>query len=421
MYAVAAEGHCPSIHVESLYIQLIPRPSRQHPVPTVLITDPTQRAALAAARSLGAAGWTVRTIGAARGLAGVSRYTRTHHRIGVDDEADPHRFRLVVTAAVRAAGIDLILPVTDRASRALLGRDEELGSRVAGPSYEAYLRASDKALLLDAARSCDITVPRQYALEGPDDPLPPLPDGAVVKPAHSSIEVDGRHRSTSVSFADTEASLRACITRYVPEAFPLLIQERIVGEGVGVFLLRLCGSTRLVFGHRRLREKPPAGGVSTYREAIDPPRELVQRCEQLLDQIGYAGAAMVEFKYDPARERYVLMEINARLWGSVQLAVDAGVDFPLALAESALGLPLSAARACKPGVRTIWELGELDHALAMIRYSPTELHLPPGSRSGIRPAVRAITDHRAGDRLEVFRANDPLPFGAELLRWLGRR
>jgi protein-tyrosine-phosphatase len=45
---------------------------------------------------------------------------------------------------------------------------------------------------------------------------------------------------------------------------------------------------------------------------------------------------MVEFKLD-AGGRYWLMEINPRLWGSLAISVDAGVNFPLGLLQIACG------------------------------------------------------------------------------------
>jgi protein-tyrosine-phosphatase len=45
---------------------------------------------------------------------------------------------------------------------------------------------------------------------------------------------------------------------------------------------------------------------------------------------------MVEFKMDTAG-RYWLMEINPRLWGSLALSIDAGVNFPLGLLQIARG------------------------------------------------------------------------------------
>ena len=83
---------------------------------------------------------------------------------------------------------------------------------------------------------------------------------------------------------------------------------------------------RAVFAHRRLREKPPSGGVSVYRESVAPDPSLVARAAALLAGLGWRGVAMVEMKTDARTGTPYLMEVNGRFWGSLQLAVDAGVD-----------------------------------------------------------------------------------------------
>ncbi len=391
-------------------------------MPTILLTDPEQRAALAAARSLGRHGWRVVTLGVSRGLAGASRAVQRHYPLHPDDAANAPRLCAAVAEVVRREGVHVVVPVTDAASRALLGAP--VGATVAGPTALAYARASDKEALLETAARCGIRVPRQTVLSARavGREVAPCPPGAVVvKPARSVVEVHGQSRALGVRFVPDAAQLESVLASYPEEAYPLLVQERTMGDGVGVFLLRSGGVTQLRFAHRRLREKPPAGGVSTYREAIAPPPTLLAQCEQLLDALAYSGPAMIEFKQDARTGEYVLMEINARLWGSLQLAIDAGVDFPVALVQLALGESITPPRLVAVGTRTVWELGELDHALALLRRTRAQLHAPDTMAVGALAALRALVDHRWHDRPEVFRWSDPIPFVAELLRWIRGR
>jgi hypothetical protein len=46
---------------------------------------------------------------------------------------------------------------------------------------------------------------------------------------------------------------------------------------------------------------------------------------------------MLEFKQDSRTGRPFLMEVNGRFWGSLQLALDAGVDFPYFVFQLAIG------------------------------------------------------------------------------------
>ncbi len=364
------------------------------------------------------------TIGASRGLAGVSRFVADAHVVPSGALVEPARYRQLVRELVHREHVSCVVPITDRASRTLLGNAEFLGCPVAGATVEAYTRASDKAHVLAVAEGCGIRVPRQIELRTPSDTLPAelTQQGAcVVKPANSVVEINGITTSTSVRYAAGGDSLPRVLASYPEQAYPLLLQERIIGDGVGVFLLRVAGRTLLHFGHRRLREKPPAGGVSTYREAVAPSEELLARCEALLDALDYSGPAMVEFKRERSSGEHVLMEINARLWGSLQLAIDAGLDFPSAIVALALGQAPPASVIHGGGQRSVWELGEVDHALALARRSRAELHAPPDMQIGLGAAIRALADHRWSDRPEVFRWSDPMPFAAELARWVQRR
>lgn len=386
----------------------------------VLVTDPLQRAALSCARALGRAGHVVVTIGARRGLAGVSRFTARHIGLPAESDNDPVRFVEAVRAAVAANDIDVVVPITDAASRTLLPAAGYVGCRVAGPDAAAYSRASDKALLMELAPACGLRVPAQVVLQHPREAFEIGALGfeaGIVKPARSVVQVAGQLVRVGVRYASTPWELAAAVSGYPAEAFPLLVQERCEGEGRGVFLLRASGRTLLAAGHRRLREKPPSGGVSTYREAVLPPEPLLDRCEQLLDALGYSGPAMVEFKGDLDAGPPALMEINARLWGSVQLAVAAGINFPLGLVQWCMGDEPSPG-VLAVGTRCYWEWGEIDHALALWRQSPEVLHLPPGTPTGLRAALRVLVGHRAGDQCEVLDTGDPAPFIAESLGWI---
>lgn len=389
----------------------------------ILVTDPEQRAALAAVRAFGSRGWRVGTIGETRGLAGVSKFARWHVALPPGVRSDSAAYAAQVAKAVAPHEVDVVIPVTDLACRALLGAEACVGAPIAGPPRAAYLAASDKAGVLQRAAVCGIRVPRQHTLVDPSSAIPAhFTDGwVVVKPAQSVVEVGGSMVSTTVRYAEGRGALEALVASYPAAAYPLMLQERIIGDGEGVFLFRHHRRTHLLFGHRRLREKPPAGGVSTYRESVTPPAELVAKCEALLDGLEYSGAAMIEFKRDAATGEHVLMEINARLWGSVQLAIDAGFDFPSAIVQSSLGHPIDTGAVGRVGVRSVWELGELDHMWALLRRSPQELQLPPGETAGLPGAFKALVSRRLNDHPEVFRWNDPMPFVAELSRWVRGR
>lgn len=384
----------------------------------VLVTDGGERAALAVVRALAAAGHHVRVVSpSGRSLAGASRGCAGEDAVP-DALAEPARFAAGVGALCARHRVDALLPVTEGAALALLpDAARPPGVVVPLPPLEVFRAACDKAHVLRAAARAGLAVPRQEVLAAPGDPLPALRFPVVVKATRSVVEDGAGREKTGVRHAADEAALRAAVAATPASAFPLLVQERVTGPGTGIFLLRWDGRTRAVFAHRRLREKPPSGGVSVYRESVAPDPALVARATELLRALAWQGVAMVELKVCAATGVAYVMEVNGRFWGSLQLAADAGVNFPALLVDAAFGAPPAPPPPWRPGVRSRWEWGEVDHLLARLRRSPAALHLPPDAPGRARALLHFLVPHPM-DRTEVFRWSDPRPALRETAAWL---
>jgi predicted ATP-grasp superfamily ATP-dependent carboligase len=160
--------------------------------------------------------------------------------------------------------------------------------------------------------------------------------------------------------------------------------------------------------------------VSVYRESVAVDPALLGKAQALLERFGWEGVAMVEFKVDRASGVPYLMEINPRFWGSLQLAVDAGVDFPRLLVEAALGMDPTGPDRYRTGVRSRWWWGDVDQMIARLRKSAVSLDLPPdapGTGAVLRDFLRLW---RPGDRSEVLRLDDLRPFLRETRFWFRR-
>lgn len=387
----------------------------------VFVTDGEQRAALAVVRALGRAGHRVIVCSARRRcLAGASRYASSSF-VTPDPRRDASGFRASI--AQRAGGA-LAIPITDAAALALLAPGEDLASvTIPMPPLEVYRAVADKACVLEAARGVGICAPEQQVLRSETEAKgigARVSFPVVVKPSRPVVPyVDDRH-TAGVRYAANEDALLATLRRYPRAAYPLLLQQRIVGRGVGIFLLRWGGRTLASFAHRRIREKPPTGGVSVNRESIPADPDLVARSTALLDRFRWRGVAMVEYKLDALSGTPYLMEINGRFWGSLQLAVDAGVDFPNLLVTAALGQDVVPVTSYRVGVRVRWEWGEVDHLLARLRRRKHLNSLPPDAPSRWRTVRDFLAWHR-GDHPEVLRWDDPRPFLRETIDWFRGR
>ena len=389
----------------------------------VLVTDADQRAALAVVRSLGRAGHRVLVGGSRRrSLAGASRYCSA--RIVLPDPmAEPGKFADEVITAVERNDVDTLVPISEAAMLALLPQRSLLGKcLVPFSDLPTFQRVCDKAEVLRVAAEEGIAIPIQVVLEDPGAPLPSAipPFPLVLKPSRSVATVDGARSKHAVHHVADRGALDEALSVLPPSAYPLILQQRVVGPGTGIFLLVWDERVRAVFAHRRLREKPPAGGVSVYRESIAADPALVERSRRLLARLNWQGVAMVEYKLDSSTGTPYLMEINGRFWGSLQLAIDAGVDFPRLLLEVSLGGGPPSPPAWTTGIRSRWWWGDVDHLLAMFRRSPTALALPPGHRGRWATLLDFLVP-RAANRNETLQLDDPKPFFIETLEWLHGR
>lgn len=384
---------------------------------TVLVLDGDQRSALATVRSLGRAGLKVLVGGEKQtSLAGVSRYA-LKQLVYPSPSHGPQQFLEVIETLVRSHGVGVVLPVTEVTTQLLAAQPDALaGAAHALPTLQAFETLSDKALLVARAKELGVPVPRTRIVTEPAAARAAanaMGFPVVVKPARSRVLTAGAWRSLSVKVADSPESLaRALAVIPVSNACPVLLQERVGGFGAGVFVFTDGGESKACFAHRRLRERPPTGGVSVLSESVAIDPAMGRYAESLVEAPGWRGAAMVEFKIAEDGTPY-LMEINARPWGSLQLAVDAGLDIPLMLYRQALGLPVDYSAGYRQGARLRWLLGDLDRLYLIAKNRPKEFSL-------FRECLAFLNPGWPRTRYEVNRFGDMGPFFHELRGYVRR-
>jgi predicted ATP-grasp superfamily ATP-dependent carboligase len=332
----------------------------------ILVTDGDARAALAVTRALGRGGHEV-WVGAPRqpSLAQTSRYC-ARGVVYPDPARQPSAFVEALAGIAADGAIDVLLPVTEITTLLVTGARTRFEPRCQVPfaSAAAIDTASNKADLLARAVRLGVPIPRTTVLDAPDAPIDPaLAFPLVIKPHRSRVLTPDGWIAGAVSHAADRAGLERDVASRPRALFPLLLQERIVGPGLGVFACYDRGRPCALFSHRRLREKPPEGGVSVLCESTAVPPVAGELAQRILGDLGWHGVAMVEFKQDDRDGTPRLMEINARFWGSLQLAIDAGVDFPGLLVALVTGTAPETPPPYRIGVRSRWFWGDVDATL----------------------------------------------------------
>lgn len=389
----------------------------------VLVLDGRQRSTLAAVRSLGRAGIEV-TVGEDRipCLASRSKYAAGTLEY-TSPATDPGLFIADVTRELERREYDMLLPMTDITMSLVVDNYDNLSNLVKIPiaGKSDYLKAIDKTEIIRVSQDLGIPVPKTHFIGSISDLYNIREDlsfPAVIKPGQSKYLTSDGWISVGVDYAFDFDELIRKMDNYKKLPSLPMIQERISGPGIGAFLLFNRGVEKAIFFHRRIREKPPSGGVSVLRESIDPDPAIKEYSIRLLKALNWHGVAMVEFKIDQRDNAPKVMEINARFWGSLQLAIDSGIDFPYMLYKITSTGDVAPAFDYKVGIKTRWLLGDLDHLLIRLFKSNSRLNLPPGSKSRIATLVDFLKFYQPGMRNEILKLSDPGPFLRELREWI---
>ena len=383
---------------------------------TVLVLDAEQRSALAATRSLGQAGAVVHVASChAEPLAAASHWAAVSLRTP-DPAVDVAAYVQCITDHAARHNLDFILPMTDASTMAMLAAAAlPAGCQLLCPPQAAYEQVTDKARLLQLAQQLGVPAPRTLMAtdaHGISAAAGQLGYPLVLKPARSRYSHDGRIASTGVRVVQDQNQLQALLPHLDwLSHMSCLVQEFIPGHGAGVFALYGRSGPLAWFAHRRLREKPPAGGVSVLSESANVDPLLQHYAQLLLNAAQWRGPAMVEYRISTDGKPY-LMEINGRYWGSLQLAVDAGVDFPILWLREGQGQEALPLPVVKAGTRLRWLLGDVDNLIIQWR-SPAGI-----ARKLAALAAFALTFVDPRSRQEIFRWSDRRPAGLELRAWL---
>ncbi len=384
----------------------------------VLVTGCDQITPLSVIRSLGRRGIKVLAAGAqSRSIGFYSRYaTRTW--VYPSQFKDKRGFIQSIIQAVQQHQINLIFPASEST---LVVLDEfrseiERHTRLAAPSSEAIECAIDKVRTYDLAEKIGIPVPKTVCVHSVPEAVRAAKEiGYPVILKRRGICLYKKLRSNldlKVAYIPSEEALVAMLAQTSKDNdFPIM-QEYCRGIGICVSAV-MDGNTPLcLFQYERTRENPITGGVSTSRESMPLHPKLRDHTVNLLRAMQYKGVAMVEFKYDSARDRFTLMEVNPRIQTSTALALHAGADIPYIIYSLFAHERRITADSYRAGVkctRLSLDLETVENYLRGVTQraflTGEREHLP--SRWSV--AIDFLKDLRPSVRGDVMCVSDPLP------------
>ena len=387
---------------------------------SVLVTDGHFRKTLAVVRSLGRKGIAV-TVGERTHLntSFFSKYC-TRRLVYPSPRQSPVQFIEFILKEIKKNHYDCLFPMEEETLLLLAKHHCEIAKYthllISDLQKIEYVR--DKGNLLQFAEKHGIPVPKT-SYDPPTLTLPPWGggegEGYVIKPRISS-------GSFGIVYVKKREDL---IPSYqsVHQRFPFPLIQEWIPDGGGTYglsaLFDEASNIKAAFVHKKLRMYPVQGGPSTLREGVEHP-QIMELGLSLLKSLNWVGVGMVEFKVDSRDGVPKLMEVNPRFWGSLQLAIVSGVDFPYLILRMAKGESFEPVLRYQVGKRCRWLLlGDILHFFN----NPNRFHLHPSFFRFFDPDTS----------YDIISKEDPLPvlgsaatfftflYDPEMKRFLERR
>ncbi|MEO6205052.1 MAG: hypothetical protein ABIO67_06695, partial [Mycobacteriales bacterium] len=301
----------------------------------LLVEDGSGVTALAAARSLAAAGW--RVIVGTPGGRSIATVSRSCHSSGVVrpvGSSTPQEWLGDVQRLAERSGAVVVVPCGD-AELVLLSAHRESLPELVVPYPEDVLvqQVLDKYQVTELARSAGLRSPlTEIAVVG----QPPSFDGRiVVKPrAHGPVRGPGRIEAVVV---DSGAAALRRADEVRTAGVEAVYQQHVKGWLVAHVVVRSKAGVVLARAHQRASRVFPQPAGNCVRGSIEPsPPGLADAVDRMLKERGWWGLLQLEFLAD-AEGRLYLVDANPRPYGTLALAVGAGLPLCDLWLRDALG------------------------------------------------------------------------------------
>ncbi len=371
-------------------------------------------------RSLANHGLTVFAVcNSAAGQAAHSRYCAGAWTLDRGPQAKPAAEQ--VEELARELNVGSIMPIAEGHHLALIQRREQLEPHVHlfSPAAGAFEKATDKDSLHRQCLDLGIPVAKGTTLDvlmrsGADTLRYPL----VLRTRRQMGPGGTELAPWKAAYACNQLELDALYQDVADYADNVLVQEYHPGVEAHIQILMHRGEAFMTGGYVGEDHMPLAGGV-TVRRVTCRHEAMRSDAVNILQAIGWEGIAAVQFHYDPATDRYILLEINPRFCGGLPTVIMAGFDAPRLLWQSHFEPEAMRKTPYRLGLRTRILGGHANWLLAMLRRDP----MPPDQQHlGRLHAIARFAWHCGPwTKDDCFSWSDPKPYFVDLKQMIRRR
>jgi predicted ATP-grasp superfamily ATP-dependent carboligase len=323
----------------------------------VFVPDGTTRISLAVVRSLGRKGYKV-ACGDERllSMTAASKYCLKSFRYPPTSKSIKKYHHWLIDF-LKKNNVKVYLPILDDTTKHAVQNQEEISkyTKLYLPDYESYISVSQKNRASEIARKIGSNVPKSIEITNKRDldKVKKLNFPVIIKAIECAggrgNKICNEYEEVLDNYDYLEKKFGKCIvSEYFPPGGDAIGVACLIGENKNIIN---------VFCHKRLKQYPPEGGQSVLCESYEH-KEAKEAAIKILHYANYKGIALIEFKVNPNDGKLYFIEVNPRFWGSINLPMAVGIDFPHNVYKLALGEKVERKHSYKLGVMCRWYAGE---------------------------------------------------------------
>jgi len=234
---------------------------------------------------------------------------------------------------------DFILPYGVKTTVALSKfRDEIISKKciIPIPKFETLIVAHDKEFCLRHTQNIGLSIPKTYFHKDIESLfLQKIEYPVIVKARRNS----GIHPGFEIAYSETDLWIKyQKIDSIKTNSFIIdfqrpVVQEFIDGDVYDANFFIVDGKVLAFTFQQRVKCIEGNIGAGIINKTLNDRLKdsAFDFGRKLLQSLNWIGSCMVELILDRKSGEFKLIEINPKLWGTLELSIRAGVDFPLAM------------------------------------------------------------------------------------------
>ncbi len=365
---------------------------------------------LANTRALGKAGIPVIVVSEHNCLARYSKYCKKFFKCPgyLSSEFIDFLINLAVSEGIQGW---VLLPSNDHAVFNISGNIEKLKGhfKIISPEPQILESVYNKESLIKICQSIDIPVPLSW--------FPEEPEEMNISEFEFPLLIKGKNGLTFYKSFGKKAFLIESLDNIVKvvetikagTAFSNVYFQNLLpvekNKPVSFTAFSIKGEIKSYWMGVKVREHPLQFGTATYSRAVNN-QELIPLAEKLVRELSFTGVCEIEFLLDSRDNKYKLIEVNARTWLWVDMAIKSGINYPLMVYNYLNNIAMEYPKPNNEGLEWIHYLTDIPFSLAGIakgHYSFSEI-----IKSYLRLPKPAVFD--SSDILPSFAEIALLPF-----------